>query len=970
MLKKITLHKIILFLLLIFGFSVSIAGYRLYKQDEQIKTLLGLQEREEEITAMLLRELEALGEVLYGIRGLILASNYVDSEEFKVFVESVIPRHQDIKAILWVPYVDRTQRKVFEQQAKSTDGYEDFQINQRNAVGELEASPEHDFFYPVYHIYALDQSKPARGFDLNSVTDFSRYILEQSPPGELQLYPSKNDGKNSEIQDSFELILPVYKHPREDKNLRPKISLPQGFLIMEVSSKLLIVDRLKKFINDDSGLDIYLFNQNKKLMYFHPSEVRPQGDKATALSWNELIEGPIFQNQISFAGEKWDLILKPTLAHSNDKGRFIAEAILLLGFAVTILITANLYSYQRRNRKIEALVQKRSQELQKVQLESRAVLNTVVDGIITIDDHGIIQSANTSVESLFGYSLDKLIGNNIKMLMPENIAQEHDRYLANYLTTGIAKIIGTGREVEGKHKDGRIFPIELAVSEMENQGSKYFVGSVRDISERKKIEQMKKEFVSTVSHELRTPLTSIRGGLNLVLGKASEGMSEKAKEMLKMAARNCDRLTLLINDILDLEKIESGSLQFQFKSVDLIGLTHSCIKANEGYANSFQVKLLYKETLKQALVFGDDHRLNQVLSNLISNAVKFSPQNGTVEINVSNRNGYFRVSVIDHGCGIPESFHDKIFQRFSQADSSDTRQKGGTGLGLSISKAIIERHDGKIDFHSEQGIGSEFYFELPVRKTLEESQKERKHLRPKVLICEDNPHVAHILSSLLADHGYRCDIADTAQETEELLEKNEYGLLLLDLILPDKNGLVLLRELRDKKSEKDLPIIVLSGKTDVRGAEFNGSSESFIDWLTRPIDKDNFVNALKKALENNAKPRVLHIEDDPDVIQVTKALLEDEVDFDSASSLKEARIKTDEHNYDLILLDLGLPDGSGTAILTEFNIKCPVVIFSGLEISTEISNQVDAALLKSKTSNEQLLNTIKKILNKKGKING
>jgi signal transduction histidine kinase len=235
------------------------------------------------------------------------------------------------------------------------------------------------------------------------------------------------------------------------------------------------------------------------------------------------------------------------------------------------------------------------------------------------------------------------------------------------------------------------------------------------------VDHLKSEFVSTVSHELRTPLTSIRGAVGLALGSASNELPEKVTELLVMANRNIDRLTLLVNDILDLEKIESGRLAFKFEPLDLVELTRNALESNAGYAHQHQVRLRLVGSPTRAGVKGDESRLLQVFANLLSNAIKYSPAGGEVEVSIQQRGDRFRVEVQDHGTGIPEAFRARIFQRFAQADSSDTREKGGTGLGLNISKVIVERHEGVIGYESQQGVGTEFYFELPVRTESRES---------------------------------------------------------------------------------------------------------------------------------------------------------------------------------------------------------------------------------------------------------
>jgi len=236
---------------------------------------------------------------------------------------------------------------------------------------------------------------------------------------------------------------------------------------------------------------------------------------------------------------------------------------------------------------------------------------------------------------------------------------------------------------------------------------------VRDITERKEVERLKAEFVSTVSHELRTPLTSIRGALGLVIGKFADSLPDVVRELLETANRNGERLTLLIDDILDLEKIKAGQLDFDFGPVDLADLARKAIAADAGFGQSHGVELRLLDLPESAMVWADPHRLLQVFANLISNAVKYSPGGGVVDVTVRRLEGRFRVSVRDFGRGIPEEFRSRIFQRFSQADSSDTREKGGTGLGLAITMAIVKEHGGSIDFSTAEGAGTEFFFELP-----------------------------------------------------------------------------------------------------------------------------------------------------------------------------------------------------------------------------------------------------------------
>lgn len=348
----------------------------------------------------------------------------------------------------------------------------------------------------------------------------------------------------------------------------------------------------------------------------------------------------------------------------------------------------------------------------------RAVVDNVVDGIITIDDKGAIERFNPAAEQIFGYLSEEVTGRNVKMLMPEPYRGEHDDYLTNYKRTGEAKIIGSIREVEGRRSDGGTFPMDLAVSEMFLGGKRMFTGIVRDITERKKVDRMKNEFISTVSHELRTPLTSIMGSLGLIRGGATGDIPDQASSLLDIAHNNADRLVRLINDILDIEKIEYGQMDFNIAPVKVAAAIRGAIESNLSYAEQCHVRLVSEDATDnqawEAKVAADPDRLAQVFANLISNAAKFSPEGGEVILSAVSTDDGVRISITDSGPGIPEEFKRRIFQKFAQADSSDTRAKGGTGLGLSICKAILDRLGGTIGFKTKEGKGTTFYFELPL----------------------------------------------------------------------------------------------------------------------------------------------------------------------------------------------------------------------------------------------------------------
>jgi DNA-binding response OmpR family regulator len=327
-----------------------------------------------------------------------------------------------------------------------------------------------------------------------------------------------------------------------------------------------------------------------------------------------------------------------------------------------------------------------------------------------------------------------------------------------------------------------------------------------------------------------------------------------------------------------------------------------------------------------------------------------------------------RVEVTDHGLGIPAEFRSRIFQKFSQADSSDTRQKGGTGLGLSITKELVERMGGRIGFDSVEGQGATFYIELPI-VTPDELQSPSAHLEglptsnaPRILVVEDEPDIAKLLGLLLMRAGYAIDTASNGTQALQALKNAHYAAMTLDLMLPDISGLDIIRQVRHNPETESLPIIVVSAKME-EGRLSLQSDFSGVDWLAKPIDEDRLLFAVEKHLPSKSDHglRVLHVEDDPDLHDVVRAMVSGRCDFELAVSLAEARARVAREHFDVVILDLSLPDGSGWDLLPVLRALQPaprIVILSGSEMTTAEKRKVEAALLKSCISPEDLLNAI------------
>lgn len=357
-----------------------------------------------------------------------------------------------------------------------------------------------------------------------------------------------------------------------------------------------------------------------------------------------------------------------------------------------------------------AVLDEKRLRLEELSARQEAIFDAATDAMMTIDSEGLIKSLNPAACDLYGRSAKNMVGRCIRDLFetppPQEALHAHLAQLAEGTLTTQPR-----RELEGRRADGSTFTADVALSLFPTAGPPEFVAVIRDISERKRVEQMKSEFVATVSHELRTPLTSIAGSLGLVRGGVAGELPERAQRLVEIAHANSQRLVRLINDMLDIEKIESGKMAFHIEPVALAPLLEHVIEAMRGFAQGYGVELVLAGVPEMS-VMADHDRLVQVVTNLVSNAVKFSPTRGRVEVSAHIHDDRCRIVVADRGDGIPEAFKARIFSKFAQADASDSRQKGGTGLGLSIVKELATRMDGSVGFDDRDGGGTAFYVDL------------------------------------------------------------------------------------------------------------------------------------------------------------------------------------------------------------------------------------------------------------------
>lgn len=497
------------------------------------------------------------------------------------------------------------------------------------------------------------------------------------------------------------------------------------------------------------------------------------------------------------------------------------------------------------------------EELRQAEERMRSVVNHVIDGIISIDEQGRIESFNPAAEKLFGYQRSEVIGQNVKTLMPEPYHGEHDGYISNYLRTGEAKIIGIGREVVGRRQDGSTFPMELAVSAFHIGPRRYFTGIVRDITERKRLEQelrrrvddlaeadrQKNEFLAMLAHELRNPLAPMCNALHLMKMPGAEGlMVDEARDMME---RQMHHLVRLVDDLLDVSRIIRGNIELRKEPVDLALAVSRAVETAHPVIDAHGHELSVSLPENPVFVEADLIRLAQIIANLLTNAAKYTNTAGRIWLTVEREDGQGVVRVRDTGIGIAPEFLPRLFEIFVQGDRSLARSQGGLGIGLTLVKRLVEMHGGTVAASSAgPGEGSEFVIRLPalseaqIRKTgggTAVQPRVTDALRRRVLVVDDNVDAAKSIAMILRLTGYDVHCVHDGPSALEAAHAYRPDVVVLDIGLPGMSGYEVARRLREQPEFKRTPLVAVTGygqDEDRRRSKEVG----FDHHLTKPVD--------------------------------------------------------------------------------------------------------------------------------------
>lgn len=668
-------------------------------------------------TASLERELEVNLAVLRGLKDFLRAEPAANRHQFSIYTSGPVNELSTLQALEWIPRVPHKFRDFYEALAQA-DGLRDFGFTENQVPGEMVAAATRDEYYPVYYVEPLQGNEAALGFDLSS-NPARRASLEHSrDTGQLVATGPISLVQDTAQQSAFLVFQPIYDGPID--TLQERRESIKGFALGVYRVHDIFAVALSKSQLKPEEVSIYLTDRTHKdspkaLVSHLPGQKEPP---SSAIK---------HRRSINLAGRNWVLEAHPTGDFLSGR-RGTAP---LLSAALVMFLSLSLAAYFRilhnRSQAVRQLVKSRTQALAESEARTRAILNTAVNAIITIDSQGRIQLFNPGAEKMFDYRAEEVQGRNVKMLMPAPYREEHDGYIHRYRQEHTAHIIGIGREVMGKRKNGETFPIHLSVGESHLGGQSLFVGVISDITLQKESEQalvrakesaeassrMKSEFVNMMSHELRTPLTVILGYIPVLKkAEALKGPTTIASIAEDIQASG-DHLLSLINDLLDISKIEAGKLDLKIEKLSLPDVINQAQTALKLKAENKHIALL--AVSDEGNLHADPIRLQQILINLVGNAIKFT-DHGSVSIQGKHLGDRVEIDIEDTGCGIQEAEQAAIFEKFHQIDSSSTRAVGGSGLGLAITRHLVELHNGTIDVVSTPGEGSIFRITIPVER--------------------------------------------------------------------------------------------------------------------------------------------------------------------------------------------------------------------------------------------------------------
>ena len=624
----------------------------------------------------------------------------------------------------------------------------------------------------------------------------------------------------------------------------------------------------------------------------------------------------------------------------------------------------------------------------------RELVEAAPDAMLEVGQDGRICLVNEEAEKLFRCSRDELIGKRVEEFIPERFRAAHVNHRGHFHAHPTRRPMGSAFDLWAQRADGSEFPVDIKLSPVQSEKGLRTICVVRDVTERKRAEQqiralnqmleqrnrevehanrLKSEFLASMSHELRTPLNAIIGFSDL-LGEQSAGeLSEKQKRFVAHIAQGSRHLLSLINDILDLSKIEAGRMELKTENFGVEAAVNEVLAAVRPAAIKKTLRL-ESDVSAEIDIEADRTRFKQILYNLLSNAVKFTPEGGQVRVDVHADAGVCHLRVIDTGIGIAPEELGTIFESFRQGAPTTKGIREGTGLGLTITKRLVELHRGRTWVESHVGKGSQFYVDLPLRPESKRSsavasgvEVSPRRAAPLVLIVEDEEPAKELLAHHLESEGFQTAWAASGDAAVKEAARLLPDAITLDLLLPDGNGLNTLHELKGNPATAGIPVIIATVLDDRATGLALGAAE----YLTKPVEKERLVAAVRKHIPVTSKgsEKILIVDDETQTRYLLAEILEAEgYSALLATSGKEALDIMDRTVPAAVLLDLLMPGMDGFEVLARlradrFLRDLPVLVLTAKHLTDDdlrkLNGEIRGLFLKSDAWRDSLLGQLR-----------
>jgi PAS domain S-box-containing protein len=625
------------------------------------------------------------------------------------------------------------------------------------------------------------------------------------------------------------------------------------------------------------------------------------------------------------------------------------------------------------------------------------LLNAAPDAILEVSGDGTILLANDAAAKTFEYAKSDLIGLNVDELVPEASIERHRSHRSAYSSHPSTRAMGAGLELQARRKSGELFPVEISLSPRQLEAGFRVVAIVRDITDRRLAEEklrslqeqftrelagknqqleqrnteversnrLKTEFLASMSHELRSPLHTIIGFAELLAEELEGPLNEKQKRFVGNIHQDSQHLLEIINDLLDISKIEAGRMEYHTEPFAIDDAVDEVLSTIRPQADA--KSLSFDSRLGEGIVVEADRlRFKQILVNLLTNAVKFTPERGRITISALAHGGCVMVTVADTGIGIAREHHESIFENFYQVGSTTKGVREGTGLGLAITRNLVEQQGGSIWVESEPGKGSAFSFLSRGRAPVDSAKG-----TPFVVVVEPEPTSAELFSSYLTPEGFTTTFTLTVQRGLRLSEALIPDALIIDLTRPSPEDWRLIREFRRNPATSRIPVLMVSVSEDSIAPQDLGAVHS----LTKPVSKRRLLETLDSCMRHKGSARsVMVVDDEPLARELVQEFLRDGgFDVLAASDGTEALAILGRTTPGAIILDLLMPEMSGFELLSR--LRCdsrwgtiPVIVLTGMVLdegqAARLKQAAVAILPKGQSWKKPLLTALRRALGK------